>query len=359
MRTAAGLTCLLAAAACLEAADGWRAEPPPAPKGSLTIRDLKFLSPTRGVGAGLLGKGRRTKPVVILTGDGGRTWDTVEAREAGSSLFFVNEETGWMVTGAGLWKTSDSGRDWTKLPPNAATEGLLRVCFLDERRGWAVGARKAVSETADGGKSWKPVAAAQEVESSPEYTAYNWVAFVGGRFGLITGASLPPQPGEAGGRRELPHLTIFLDTRDGGRTWTASTTSMFGRVTRVALAADGRGLGLIEFQRDFEFPSEVFRIDWKSGQSSRAFRRADCAVTDIAFGAAGEAYLAGVEVNARRRSGDKPGRLRVFRSSDLSSWTEMPVAPRAVARRAMLSVLDAAHAWVATDGGTILRLAAE
>jgi hypothetical protein len=359
MTGTAGLLCLLAAAASLQAAPTWRVESSPARKGSLAIRDLKFLSASRGVAVGLLREGRRTRPVAILTGDGGRTWNTVETQEEGSSLFFVNEDTGWMVTGQGLWKTTDSGRGWTKLPPRAATEGLLRVYFLDERRGWAVGTHKAVHETADGGVSWSRVVAAEEVDSNPDYTSYNWVTFVNGRHGLIAGASLPPQPGKASDRRELPHLTIFLDTRDGGATWRASMTSMFGRVTRVAFAADAGGLGLIEFQRDFEFPSEVFRIDWKTGQSSRVFRRADCAVTDIAFGAAGEAYLAAVEVKARRRSPDTPGRLRVFQSSDLSSWTEMRVAARAVARRATLSVLDAGHAWVATDDGMILRLAAE
>ena len=359
MTTAARVLCLLAAGACLEAAERWRIEPPPSPGGSLAIRDLKFLSATRGVGVGLLGRGRRARPVVILTSDGGKTWDTVETKEAGSSLFFLNQETGWMVTGNGLWKTADSGRSWTRLPPSAATEGISRVYFLDERRGFAVGAHKAVYETANGGAKWQRVAAADQAESSPEYTSFNWITFVNGRYGMIAGASVPPQPGKSGERRELPHLTVFLDTRDGGATWTASTTSMFGRVTRVVFAPDGRGLGLIEFQRDFEFPAEVFRIDWKTGQSSRAFRQPDCAVTDIAFGAAGEAYLAGIQVKPEKRSGDAPGRLRVLRSTDLSSWSEMSVAPRAIARRAILSVLDAGHAWAATDEGKILRLAPE
>ena len=355
MNRAARLLCLLMAAASLEAAEGWRVESAPLPKGSLSIHDLRFLSATRGVGVGLRSEGRRTRPVVILTGDGGKTWETVETPEAGSSLFFLNEQKGWMVTSGGLWKTADSGRSWAKLQSGGVTEGLHRVYFLDEQRGWAVGARKAVLETSDGGVSWTSVGAGEKVESSPEYTSFDWITFVGGRYGMIAGASLPPQPGKPSERRELPHLTIFLDTRDAGATWRASTTSMFGRVTRVAFAPDGRGLGLIEFQRDFEFPSEVFRIDWKTGQSSRAFRRVDCAITDVAFGGAGEAYVAAVEVKSRKRSADTPGRLRVFRSEDLSTWTEMPVTARLVARRAILSVLDAGHAWVATDGGTILR----
>jgi len=360
MTRAASLMLLLLWAFCLDAGEGWRVVFPRGPRAPrLTINDLKFASAARGVAVGWLGEGRRRRPVEVLTGDGGKTWSTVKTAETGSSLFFVNERTGWMVTGEGLWKTADSGRSWTKLPRSAATEGLLRVCFLDEMRGWAVGVHKAVHETTDGGASWSRVRAAEEVEGNPEYTSYNWVTFVSGRFGMIAGASLPPQPGKASERRELPHLTIFLDTHDGGATWKASMTSMFGRVTRVAFAPDGRGLGLIEFQPDFEFPSEVFSIEWKTGKSARSFRRPDCAVTDIAFDAGGEAYLAGIQCDARSRSRTRPGKLMVLKSSDLASWTEMHVDPGAVARRAVLAVLDGGHAWVATDTGMILRLAAE
>jgi photosystem II stability/assembly factor-like uncharacterized protein len=283
----------------------------------------------------------------------------VGTQETGLSLFFLNEGSGWMTTNAGLWRTSDSGRHWTGLPPATAPQGLLQVHFLDEQRGWAVGRRKALYRTSDGGTSWSLVVLAEEVAGSPEYTTFDCITFVNGRYGMVAGASLPPQPASEGSRRELPHLTIFLDTRDAGATWKASTTSMFGRVTRIQFAPDGRGLGLIEFRRDFEFPSEVFSIDWKTGKSSRSFRRADCAVTDIAFGLSGQAWLAAIELGGHASSGAARGRLKIFESTDLVNWAEMRVEGRLPASRAILATAVNGLAWAATDTGTILHLVTE
>jgi hypothetical protein len=129
---------------------------------------------------------------------------------------------------------------------------------------------------------------------------------------------------------------------------------MFGRITKVLFRADGQGLGLIEFRAGFEYPSEVFRIDAKTGKSWRVFRRADCAVTDIALTPAG-AYLAAVEP----RGGKRLGKLKLLASQDLETWTEVEVDARATARRATLAVADAGHAWLATDTGLILRRSSE
>jgi hypothetical protein len=123
----------------------------------------------------------------------------------------------------------------------------------------------------------------------------------------------------------------------------------------VGFATEGRGLGLIEFRGDFEFPSEVFALDWNSGQSSRAFRRKDIAVTDIGFDAQGAAWLAGIQRSGRRAA----GRVKVFRSSDLSTWVEVLVDHRAAASRATLALCCGATPWMATDTGALLRLSEE
>jgi photosystem II stability/assembly factor-like uncharacterized protein len=355
MKLTGGLAAILLLAASLQGAERWRVQFRHDRGGSrLTINDLVFPSASRGVAVGYLSQGRKLKPVELVTGDGGVTWSYLEPQETGLSLFFLNESVGWMVTAQGLWKSSDSGVSWKKLAAGPATEDVLRVYFLDEAHGWTVGRRKSIHATEDGGLTWSRVEAAGEVASDPQHTDYNWITFVNQRFGMITGASSPPQPGNE--RRELPHLTIFLDTRDGGRNWKASTTSMFGRVAKVVFAPDGRGLGLIEFQNDFAFPSEVFGIDWKTGKSWRVFRREDQAVRDVAFTPAGEAYLAVVEQTGRARAKAAPGTLRLLKSGNLADWAEVEVSARIAARRAVLAVVDAQHAWMATDTGVILRL---
>ncbi len=332
---------------------------------SLTITDLVFPSATRGIATGYLTERDRTKPALLVTSDGGGNWTFIKFKRPGLSLFFLNESIGWIVTDKGIWKTAESGRSWRKIPKSP--KDILRVHFLDENRGWAVGGGKSVWETADGGRRWKKVDAAEQVSASPEFTTFSWITFVGGRFGVVAGASLPPrrgatrfpdwmEPERAAGRREWPALNILLETQDGGATWKASSTSMFGRITRVRLAPDGRGLGLIEFLNAFEWPSEVFELEWQSGKNRRVFRTKDSAITDVAFVSGGPAFLAGYEPLGELARSPVPGRVRVFRSADLNDWREMEVDYRATARRVMLAAVDRDHVWAATDTGMILRL---
>lgn len=335
---------------------------------SLTINDLKFLSAERGVAVGVLTtKKGKTKPAMLVTSDGGRTWSYSSFKEIGMSLYFLNDSVGWVVTPDRIWKTVEAGRSWTKL--KKSPKDVCRVHFQNERLGWAVGADKGVWETTDGGGSWNRLAAADAVKSKRENTVFTSITFVNGITGVITGASVPPRrraspfpdwmdPEFAEMRREWPALNIILETRDGGKNWTSSTMSLFGRITRVVFAPQGTGLGLIEFFHFFAWPSEVFRLDWKSGKSERVFREKNRAITDIAITQGGVAYLAGFEPAGTLVRAPVPGRLKILRSTDLKEWREMDVDYRAVAGRAILAYGGENHIWVATDTGMILRLAA-
>jgi hypothetical protein len=159
-------------------------------------------------------------------------------------------------------------------------------------------------------------------------------------------------------RRLLPTFTILLQTADGGRTWKHSTTSLFGRITRLRSAPGGSLLALVEFHDRFEWPGEVYLIDPATSQSQRVYREKNRAVTDLAF-AGGRAFLAAIEPAGKLRDSPVPGRLVMISSQDLKRWTEMDVDYRAFGRRATLAVASAKDVWVATDTGMILRLATE
>lgn len=329
----------------------------------LTINDLAFPSSRTGVAAGFLMERGRVRPRVVVTRDGGRNWRFVETREVGLSLFFLREDLGWMVTERAIWRTTDAGSSWVRV---ARLRGLLRVYFLDENRGYAVGVRKSAYETADGGKTWTRLAAAEQPDSHPERTVYGWIEFADGKRGSIVGWSAPRRdaqqrlpdwmdPESAEKRRQWPAFTIVLQTDDGGRTWMHSTTSMFGRITRLRSAPGGRGLALVEFHDTFEWPSEVFRIDLRMDKTQRVYREKNRAVTDAAL-TGNFAYLAAIEPPGKLRQTPVPGRLVMVRSEDLSQWSEMEVDYRAYGRRAMLAVGGEKDVWVATDTGMILRL---
>ncbi len=330
----------------------------------LVLNDLVFVSERQGAACGLLMERGRERGTLVRSGDGGRTWSLAPAPEPCLSLSASGERRLWMVARGGLYLSEDGGGTWRRL---RAPDGLLRVYFRDDRHGWAVGARKGVYASSDGGETWERVAAVEQVTAKPEHTSFRWIAFADLVRGMIVGGYEPPRregrdrlpewvnPEDTARRRERPSLGIVLETHDGGANWKASVSTMFGQITRVRLAPDGRGLGLIEFRWAFEWPSEVFRLDWRSGASERVFRSADLAVTDVLISSEGWGYLAGVEPVGTKVRLPVAGRVRVMRSRDLRRWEEAEVDYRAFGRRALMAESGPGKLWLAADGGMILE----
>ena len=334
-------------------------------KSELMLRDIQMPTARRGVAIGniLDGKGGH-KPAALVTSDGGAHWEAMKLEEAPLSLFFLNDSLGWLVTEKGIWRTDEAGRDWKKLP--RAPASAWRVYFADEKNGWAAGSRKTVLATHDGGGKWEPVKAAAEPPGTPERSAYSWISFANRNYGIIFGYNQPlsrwgaefpswMDPEDALSRRETPHLSFTVVTHDGGKTWRANSTSLFGQVTRARFSEQGAGIGLIEHGDSAAYPSEVYKLDWTTGKNETVFRDKRYFITDVWLTKEGMAYLAGIEVAGQVRS-VAPGNVKVFRSRDMRSWDEMEVDYRAVARRAMLAGADEQNLWLATDNGMILQL---
>jgi hypothetical protein len=331
---------------------------------SLVINDLYFPSPSHGMAVGHIDENNDSKPVSVVTDDGGAHWTIKPLKQMPISLFFLDDSLGWMVTPKGIWRTEEGGRSWRELPKSPKL--LMGVYFLDEKRGFAVGAHKAVYQTVDGGKTWEPIEAAEEPHTNPEYTTYNNITFANASSGFINGYSNPPRredqkpewldPEDTTTRREWPRVSIMLNTHDGGKTWKPSTVSMFGRITRAMFLPNGSGLGLIEFTDTFKWPSEVHRLDNATGKSEIVYNAKDRDITDVLLQPTG-AYLAGVEVVGRLQHTPIPRKLKVLKSTDLTNWQEMDVDYHADGMRAMLRAASDGTLWIATDTGMILKLA--
>ena len=334
-------------------------------KSTFDIDDLQFPSADRGVAVGVIREGKHEEPTSIVTADGGLHWRTVPLKETPVSLFFLNENLGWLVTTKGLWQTLEAGRAWTKLPKVPAE--IYRVCFVDETHGWAIGPKKTVLATQDGGQTWTHVrVAAEEGGEDVNYSAYTWIAFATPRIGLITGWNIPPQrfgpalpewvdPDTALRQRDRPHLSLTLTTHDGGVRWTPASSSLFGTVARVRFAPGGKGLGLMQYAETFRYPSEVYSIEWLADGTHTVYRDAKVAITDIWLASDGTAYLAGTAVRGRLHS-IIPQKVQVLTSRDLRAWTPIPVDYHAEATSVILAASDDDHLWMATDTGMILKL---
>jgi hypothetical protein len=323
----------------------------------LHLTAIAFCSASRGVATGVLVQDGKTKPVAVVTSNGGGTWTVMQTKEAGHALYFLDETSGWMLTPSGIWFTDECGRTWRRIRKQ---RGLTDIRFVTPERGWAVGANKTAIETSDGGKTWQKVKAVEELDSDPDRTVFHAIEFVSPKIGIIAGRSnrhrdyriplwLDPSPNA---RREQPSLSILMETRDGGATWVTNKVSIFGRISRIRFDSKGRGLGLIEFDDYFDYPSELFKLGGTSA-TGRVFRRKDFAITDIVMGST--AYAAGFEPPGSVFRSPIPGKVRIARSTNLSDWTESEVDYRAVASRVMLARAGA-QLWAATDTGMILKL---
>ena len=126
----------------------------------LKLAGLRFADHDRGWVFGEQG-------ALFSTADGGATWlrQRVPTRHVLLGASFFDASTGWL-SGGGLTvlKTTDGGASWhagtVSLPASGVeaqgpSRRLNAVCFVDERRGWAVGAGGVIVATTDGGRTWR------------------------------------------------------------------------------------------------------------------------------------------------------------------------------------------------------------
>jgi hypothetical protein len=322
--------------------------------GPLHLSDIQARQGSCAIAFGFLDPANGTRRgAVVRSTDEGENWSLEEVPETPRSGFLLDEKRGWMVTDHGIWRTTDCGGKWEKL---ASQTGLLRAYFIDEHRGYAAGISKQAIETRDGGKSWNPLAAVEDVKSEAGRSQFHWIDF-GGSFGMIVGAHEPRRTAAGSeGRRQLPSLVLTLQSLDGGGTWRGSAASILGRVTRVRLSSDGTGLAVVEFREKFDWPSEVYRLEPRAGRMVRTFRETDRAAKDAIALNSGVSYIAAIEPPGRDWRLSVPGKVRIARSLDQLRWQEMRVDYRAVATGIVFAAVGSSRLLAAVDNGMILRL---
>ena len=135
--------------------------------------------------------------ILAITRDGGANWlilRTLTQQEL-IHIDFVDEKRGWIVgAGGAILHTDDAGESWTN--QNSGTRGTLyHVDFRNERQGLAVGEQGTILRTEDGGLTWTKI-------YSPARSTLLSVQFVSGDEVWIVGR---------GG--------VILRSGNGGQTW--------------------------------------------------------------------------------------------------------------------------------------------
>jgi len=191
-----------------------------------------------------------------------------------------------MVTEKGLWRTGGAGKDWVKLPKVPAP--ALRVFFVDETRGWAACGNKTVLATTDGGPTgsrWR----SRQTTGNHGRDGIRWIAFATPQIGLITGWDIPLSrerfpdwldPQRAVTQRETPHLTITVETHDGGATLEVHFRPPPSGRSRGFASGPGKRSGDSDPLLLVPVSSEVYDILWPTGKTESAYRDADFCATD-------------------------------------------------------------------------------
>jgi len=135
--------------------------------------------------------------VVLKTINGGNTWQLISQNFGGTSVRFIDENTG-IVSDATLYRTTNSGANWTDLH----FSGLSTVYFVNSQTGYAAGDYSQVLITANAGLNWFP----QNIPLA--YNNFNRICFINAQTGFLVG-----------GRMYFPYYGVIYKTTNGGGYW--------------------------------------------------------------------------------------------------------------------------------------------
>lgn len=153
------------------------------------FRDIFFTDARNGWIVGSAGI-RVPGGIIGRTRDGGSTWEFqtgLISKRSGShsidmnAVHFVDEMTGTIAAESGVvLGTADGGESWKRVAASGPIYAHNRaIAFIDARQGWLLG-RQGVRHTADGGATWKRVDEGRE-------TTGNAIAFTSPQRGWIVG----------------------------------------------------------------------------------------------------------------------------------------------------------------------------
>ena len=162
------------------------------------LYSLRFNGKKRGWVVGSISRGDNiVGSILAITRDGGANWQLQNASTQQELIHidFVDDKRGWIVgAGGAILHPDNAGESWVR-QDSKTTVTLFHVDFRNEKQGLAVGERGTILATSDGGDSWNMV------DSRTRSTLLS-VQFVSEDESWIVGRN-----------------GVILRSGDGGRTW--------------------------------------------------------------------------------------------------------------------------------------------
>jgi photosystem II stability/assembly factor-like uncharacterized protein len=109
---------------------------------------------------------------VHVTRDEGATWSSVAAPAPSEQFSAATPRVWFLWTGKRLWKTTDAGGRWTRVPLRVVPASLWDMTFTSPTNGWAIfglagGNVAALARTTNGGRDWLPLSPRGRVVHPP------------------------------------------------------------------------------------------------------------------------------------------------------------------------------------------------
>lgn len=157
----------LAGGSIYETSDGghtWRAAHEFSPSdfegASPELYSLRFNGKKRGWVVGSASRGDNiVGSILAITRNSGETWQVLHPPTNLELIHidFVDDKRGWIVgAGGAILHTDDSGETWNR-QDSKTNATLYHIDFRNDKQGWVVGERGTILRTEDGGKNWRSV----------------------------------------------------------------------------------------------------------------------------------------------------------------------------------------------------------
>jgi len=173
--------------------------------------------------------------LLINSIDGGLSWSPIAFTNKNlTSLFFVNEQTGWIGGENVIFKTTDGGSTWDSTQVNFTVQDMY---FLNEDNGFVIGSGSTIAHTGDGGANWTSI--------NHNYKLYlNSIHFSDKSHGWICGNTVLYD--HIGGPHEH---AVILSTSDAGNTWTLDTFKDYDGLNDIFFIDENIGYAISEWPK--------------------------------------------------------------------------------------------------------------